>query len=428
MSVINDMLKDLDQRRAPARESIAGAQGASLVQAAARPVWLLWLLAAALLLVLGLGYAFWPQKSGQSATPIGIVHQGSIEALGTPEASVAQSLASRAVRKTEANEDAKTLSEPVQQTVRLESTEHSNPSSTVVATKQRVVASGIASSDVAATDVQDINPVSKGKPSATPSPKMDVTSDIKRQVDKTPKVLEQDSSERSVEEPNSGVQVVSNSSAPKSKEQIVSPVAAATNEVRLTPIALDQKAAEDALMLFSKGEADSGRRLLYDFIAEHEQDSYSRTQLTRHLLQAQRLAEAGDLLTVVDANSIPQLKAVKARWLVSVGRINEALILLSENMPPVAEHSDYHALLASFYHQQKQFDLAVERYSALLEHDSNKGDWWVGMGIGLDQLKRYDDAELAYRQALALPNLKQSLARFSTQRLQQLSMRRTSDA
>jgi len=78
-------------------------------------------------------------------------------------------------------------------------------------------------------------------------------------------------------------------------------------------------------------------------------------------------------------------------------------------------------LLASYYQQMRLYDKAVDIYSALLEYDGDNADWWAGMAIALDRLKRYKDAALAYKQALALPSLKPSLAGFSQQRLKQIT-------
>ncbi|TNC82395.1 MAG: hypothetical protein C9356_05105 [Oleiphilus sp.] len=420
MSVINDMLRDLDQRRAPARESIAGAQGTNLVQPERKNV--IWMMAMALVIVLltVLVLVVWLKA------PLG---QPGL----TAESETAdQSDTAPASSLSQTGNTAEGNIAPV--SVPKVTLPDSGPEHTEV---QQVAASGLeknASALVVKPAPEDITPLaSKNNQKKGPVPDKIGVSASARDLAKSASGSEV--AEKTTQA-SANTQSVNTSNKNRrgqdhSEQTLVSHTQnndAPVSQVRLTPIALDRKAADEAAGLIDAGDAEAGRRLLYSFISEHEQDSACRTLLAKHLMQTKRYAEAGDLLTVVEASDIPELKAVKARWLVTFGRMNEALALLSEQLPAVDEYSDYHALLASFYHQQKQFEQAVERYSALLEFNSDVADWWVGMGIGLDQLKRYEDAALAYRQALALPNLKSSLAQYSEQRLRQLSSGRSKGA
>jgi tetratricopeptide (TPR) repeat protein len=192
--------------------------------------------------------------------------------------------------------------------------------------------------------------------------------------------------------------------------------------VVLTPKAQDQANALQAAEALKTGYDQNTIDSLYRYIAENEVDSLSRVVLARTLLSRQRLEETGALLAAVDGRSIVALREVKARWFAAQGKLSAALDVLNSARPPVKENLEYFALMASYYQQEGQFAEAVDTYSLLLEQNSDIADWWVGMAIGLDQMQRYNDAVLAYRQALALPNLKSSLASFSQSRLQQLTL------
>lgn len=419
MSVINDMLRDLDQRRAPARESIAGAQGTNLVQPERKNV--IWMMAMALVIVLltVLVLVVWLKTPiGQPVTAESAAsHQtytaaaSSLPQTGNPsedkalESELKVILPDSELEHTEAQKSTASDLEKNEPVLVFKAA----PGNITPQTSKRSREESLISEKTAVSDSG--RDLAKSRPAPEPSER------VAQESASTPRVSTSEE-KRGGQDRSGQAQQASrmlNNDAPVS-------------QVRLTPIALDRKAADEAAGLIDAGDAEAGRRLLYSFISEHEQDSACRTLLAKHLMQTKRYAEAGDLLTVVEASDIPELKAVKARWLVTFGRMNEALALLSEQLPAVDEYSDYHALLASFYHQQKQFEQAVERYSALLEFNSDVADWWVGMGIGLDQLKRYEDAALAYRQALALPNLKSSLAQYSEQRLRQLSSGRSKGA
>ena len=436
MSVINDMLRDLDQRRAPEREMLAGAHAANLIEQDHRKIWPYLVLSIILAIVL-FGIAWWYMGHDDSVD-LGIAKATALSqtTVNSPIPVVMNDVPQTAVSPVQvlegkAEEEGGTQAAIVQASEQniavgpLSETNKPIDSSKAELTHSKAAGATVAKVS-AANDSPDTAPNQKtlARANSVSDVKAEALDENSEQLSEMAQVDESSANAKPKQrQPTSkpGEQLTTSKLASNStltdKADTPDPV---QQDVRLTPIALDQQTAERASRLFAAGESSEARRLLYEFIDKQDQDSFSRIRLAKNLIREQRLAEAEDLLRVVGVKDVPELKAVKARWLASQGRSSQALELLAHTLPPVQEHAEYHALLASFYHQQKQFELAVERYSALLEYDSNVADWWVGMGIGLDQLKRYDDAELAYRQALALPNLKQSLARYSTRRLEQL--------
>jgi len=201
--------------------------------------------------------------------------------------------------------------------------------------------------------------------------------------------------------------------------------APASSSVTLSPEAQDQQQAKQAQSLFEQKldqrQAREVLRGLYHFIEHHDVDGRSRAVLASRLLADQRYAEAGDVLLAGDVEQDSALRQIKARWLMATNNKELALHVLESSLPNIADDKGYYALLASYYQQVRLYDKAVDTYSVLLENDGDKADWWAGMAIALDRLKRYQDAALAYKQALALPGLTPSLAGFSQQRLKQIT-------
>lgn len=406
MSVINDMLRDLEERRAPERDGLAGRTSGSVIAPPKARIGLL--------------------HYGIALSVVGLVAAGGYWQLNQTDDLVESSVTQAQTESIENPSEARTVAKTI---VASEPPPAPLEASTIkpILTETETVTADKTVDRVAKTQTTEQSaPQPKAKQDKVVNASQKPESPTKpEQVAFVPAKKKARPVQAPVAEADEEVRL---SSSPLEKEVAKNDVSPTTLELRLTPIARDQQMAEQGREWFAEGQVEQARRQLYDFIEAHEQDDHSRWVLAGHLIQENRMAESGDLLVVVTESSIPQLKELKARWLVAMNRPQEALALLEGQPPEVASHHSYYALLAAFYQQQLMFEQAIETYSALLETNSEVADWWAGMAIGLDQLQRYEDAALAYRQALALPNLQQSLAQFSAQRLEQLQGRQTSDA
>jgi MSHA biogenesis protein MshN len=131
---------------------------------------------------------------------------------------------------------------------------------------------------------------------------------------------------------------------------------------------------------------------------------------------AQQLLEPA-LAAHADALDVRQLLA---RAQLGAGNPTAALQLLQARSPPVATYSDYHATAAALEQQLDDYEGAAERYRALLNVDAAQASWWLGLGLALDNLQHSDEARAAYARALALDNLPVAARSFAQQRLQWL--------
>ncbi len=192
------------------------------------------------------------------------------------------------------------------------------------------------------------------------------------------------------------------------------------SRVELTPEARDAQVAQQATELFLQRKPREAYRLLYEFVTAHEIDRESKAVLASHLLQDGRTAEAGDILLTVSVADDPNLRQIKARWLMATDEHNLALHTLRTRLPALEIFPEYYALLASLYQQQGYPQQAAQTYSKLVEYDRDAADWWAGLAIALDQAERYEDALSAYQAALALAGLNPRLASFADQRVREL--------
>ena len=193
-------------------------------------------------------------------------------------------------------------------------------------------------------------------------------------------------------------------------------------QTALTAFEQDAKTAEQAVNLFSKGEVSLAYRKLFDFISINEIDQKSRIILAGHLLQDKRIAEAGDVILGVSVKGDPQYRQIKARWQEAKGDVNLAIKTLASSLPDIREHSTYYVLLASYYQRFGQPEMAVNIYTLLLEYDDHVANWWAGLAISSDRTEKWEQARFAYHQALQLPELNTKIIPYAQKRLAELNI------
>jgi MSHA biogenesis protein MshN len=81
---------------------------------------------------------------------------------------------------------------------------------------------------------------------------------------------------------------------------------------------------------------------------------------------------------------------------------------------------DYVAFLAALLQRQGRQEDAIEQFQAALRLKPDTGVWWLGLAMSLQAAHRSPEAQDAYRRAKATNNLNPELAAFADQRLRQL--------
>jgi tetratricopeptide (TPR) repeat protein len=153
---------------------------------------------------------------------------------------------------------------------------------------------------------------------------------------------------------------------------------------------------ERMLRLGRIGEAEG---LLRECLADRPVDQTARAALAALLINSGRLSEAGPLLDdglMLDPSAIGLVR-LRARLLIDNGKSEEALRLLSE--APLAGPEDS-ALLAALYQRNGAHQEAVYEYRAALDGDPGRGVWWLGLAISLEGLGETTAAAEAYQRAL----------------------------
>jgi Flp pilus assembly protein TadD len=148
----------------------------------------------------------------------------------------------------------------------------------------------------------------------------------------------------------------------------------------------------------------------------------ARTSLAALLLdqgnakRAKTIIDAGLALT---PSYVPFIE-LKARLLSTAGNVDSALALLQTASPAISENPDYHAFIAALYERTNKNALAANIYRQLVDLNPSNGSWWFGLGISLEKLGHNKEASDAYTNALAKGNLNPESLAYLQNRLQTL--------
>lgn len=410
MSLVNDMLRDLDRRR---KESSGGAGSVALtpapeipVEAGKRPVMVYLIIA----LVIGAGAIawFWMQQDG-----------GNI----TRELNIAPRLAVETVAPQSESEPGGSEAEFVEQ-------------------------GGDSGIGVGLAQSGTTDEVSQTQPNVDVSAGQNFQSVLETDAEST--IQEQDSDPVQTTEQIAAVETGSNSPVtsernqdrdPESNSQLAEgepPQAAiAQNAINLgeppaeevknasvqSPEEQDVRAVQKALQLIAENRTIEAYAALEQEIIDNRYAHQSRETYAKLLLNegnhlgAFELIEAGLDLSPNHRG----FKKVKARLLIAQGNLSAAVDLLLSRAPPVDSDLEYHEILATAQLASRDYEGALISYSGLVRQDQNQGRWWYGFAASQDSLGNLNAARQGYSRAVNLSNLSANLRRRSQERLAVLS-------
>ena len=373
MSVINQMLKDLEQRQ-------PGSEGAAVYVAPVRQQgW--WMLALTLLCTLALAILGWRtwiywQQSQRTAQPTVQLTTRLVPASGeqTPPASSAAEVVAVA------------------------------PAPQVAAASGAVGVDGVDGSIAArASDTADLAPQTLAE---TPPEDDVIPSDEELQPDLYAELAaEQDAEEAPV------------STAPRK------PGILKIETVELSEPELAALAERKATTAMAKGQMQEAQDNYYEVLVHDPHNQGAREQLAGLLYGAGRLAEAGQVLEEglrLDPEQA-DLRLLLARVAIGGGDRQKALDWLTGYQPDLAANLDYYATWAGLAQELGQPARASELYVKLLRQQPDQGRWWLGLGVAEDGQGHRQRALDAYRNAQLHGNLGEASTRWLEQRIAQLA-------
>jgi MSHA biogenesis protein MshN len=166
-------------------------------------------------------------------------------------------------------------------------------------------------------------------------------------------------------------------------------------------------------------EAQVGFQAALSFLPEHHG---ARQGLVGLLVKAGQFGEAERFLQDGIRLSPEQsgFTVTLARLQVDRGDNAQAIATMQDGLRYAQGNPDYAAFLAALLQRQGRHDEAIEQFRSALRAKPAVGVWWIGLGMSLQALKRNAEAQDAYRRAGTAGNLHPELAAFAEQRLKQL--------
>ncbi len=407
MSLVNDMLRDLDQRR---KESTGSAASVSLTPAPELPAEskkipvVLYLIVA---LVIGAGTVFWfwaQQDNTDSTRQLDIAPQVVLEQpaqLPSTDEPLGQVQISAANTPNIENDSA--------------------PAEMEIDTFEQD-ATSIATADIASSPAEMPNEPILGDADRTIE-RSNSGREIASSAPATPSEGIEGSAETNVSEEIN----VSEETATDSGSEIVQLTNAPTQEVKnsaqLTPEESDLLAVQNALKLIAENDMTTAyaaleQQILDNRYAHQSRETYAKLLMSEgNLRGAYELNEAGLVLSPNHSG----FKKIKARLLIAEGELDAAVQMLLSRAPEVGADLEYHDILATAQLASRDYEGALISYTELVQQNQNEGKWWYGFAASQDSLGNVLAARQGYSQAVRLPNLSANLRRRSQERLAALS-------
>ncbi|HKK06895.1 MAG TPA: tetratricopeptide repeat protein [Gammaproteobacteria bacterium] len=191
---------------------------------------------------------------------------------------------------------------------------------------------------------------------------------------------------------------------------------------RRRPMTADQRselAYQRGYRLLGRGDTSRGEEQLRQALKADPRNLRARELLAGVYMRAGRLVEAAGLLKqgVHLAPDHTVFAKLYARVLLGQGRAPAAVEVLERHLGATHNDIDYLAMLAALYQRVGRQREAAQAYRQLVKVRPNRGDWWVGLGISLEALGKPAAARQAYQRARATRALSPELEKYAQARL-----------
>jgi MSHA biogenesis protein MshN len=207
---------------------------------------------------------------------------------------------------------------------------------------------------------------------------------------------------------------------PPSKEEI-SIQAANTPEGQAKAAA--KNTYDKAVNLLSTDNIDKSVQQLTTLVAGHPDYLKARLALIKLLIKQNHLARARQYINTGLAQTPDNsaLVVLQARLYFLRGH-NAAALTTLQNIPPppIQDNPEYYAFTAALQQRLGHVAIAAQLYQQLLELDANNAKWWLGLAIAYETAEKNNAALAAYQRALAAGNLNPNLQAYVASKVSEL--------
>lgn len=194
------------------------------------------------------------------------------------------------------------------------------------------------------------------------------------------------------------------------------------NVIKPTSLELAEREYGKASTLMHQGKQDEARDALVAALQHYPAHTGARQGLFGMMIEAKKYAEAEQIMQEglqLNPAQIGYAMAL-ARLQLDRGNTQAAVDTLNKSLDYAQNNPDYLSFLAALLQRQKRHAEAIDQYAAALKLQPQSGVWLMGLGISLQAVNRNAEAQEAFRRAKASGNLNPDLHAYVDQRLRQL--------
>jgi MSHA biogenesis protein MshN len=190
----------------------------------------------------------------------------------------------------------------------------------------------------------------------------------------------------------------------------------------LTPQQITENEYRQAVVLIQQGKTADAIAALELTLQHDPQNAAARQTLAGLLIENKRPDQAIKKLQeglTLDPSQTG-MAMLLARLHIEKHDTSAAVDTLQRSLPHAGERPDYQAFIAALLQRQGHHKEAIEQYVSALRKSPQNGIWWMGLGISLQADNRLQEAQHAFSQAKVSTTLTPELQAFVEQKLQQL--------
>lgn len=174
-----------------------------------------------------------------------------------------------------------------------------------------------------------------------------------------------------------------------------------------------------ALSLLQESKIPEAQRALRKSLAANQNNHRARRLLVESLIDAGNNAEAVSLLNDgLDLTpGYPDFLLTLAHLQAADGNVEEAIATLEQGLHNVGDGAEYHAFLAALLQKEGRHADAIQHYVVALRSAPSMPSWLIGVGISLQAQDQMNDAAEAYQRAIDTGELSLEVAQFADRQL-----------
>ena len=213
--------------------------------------------------------------------------------------------------------------------------------------------------------------------------------------------------------------------SPAAMQPPATPATAPQIERRARPPSPEQVAEQhyqQGYRLLQQAEQGAGEQQWMQAIEAYPAHIPAREGLVGLYLNQGRKVEANKLLRegLEHQAGYGQFRLLLARLQLEDGEQQQAITTLEQGLLRQPQGADYLAFLAALYQREQHYEQSIAFYQRALSQQPQQSTWWMGLGISLEGAEKRSEARQAYRESLERKGLSPALQDYVQQRLREL--------